>query len=472
MVQLFLEEFMEVLDLAKIIYGIDDKPRFPIMVLAGAQHVLTLFGATTLVPLIFGPALNMTPVQIGFFISCVYLSMGLATLLQTSKLGSGLPIVQGSSFSFIPPIMTIIGVYGAQGADVCLQYIGGALILGGLFMAVLGYTNLVGKVKKYISPVTVGPTIMAIGFSLAPVAIGGNAANYWPVSISVVALIFLFSLGLKNRYINIFSILGSVVIVYLSCLFLSFTGVFASDHPAFINLSGVAAANWFQFTGISPWGAPKFSMVAFTAIIAGFFAVFIESIGDYYNVSHACGLDDPTEGMINRGIGAEGLGCAIGGIFGGVACTSYTENIGLIGLTGVASRWVVRTGAVLLILMSFVGKLGALVASIPSPIIGGCYIALFGIIGALGIQALSRADMNSQRNVMIVGFSFLMALGLPGWVEGHQEMFFSLGLVGQVLWALGKTAMAVAGLSAGILDNLIPGTDEERGLTRVEKKDK
>ncbi|NCC95827.1 MAG: xanthine permease [Synergistales bacterium] len=452
--------------MAKLVYGVDDKPRFPIMVLAGAQHVLTLFGATTLVPLIFGPAMNMSPVQIGFFISCVYLSMGLATLLQTSSFGSGLPIVQGSSLSFIPPIMTIIGVYGSQGSDVCLQHIGGALILGGLLMAFTGYVGLVGKIKKYITPVTVGPTIMAIGFSLAPVAVGMNAANYWPVSLAVVGLIFLFSLGMKGRYINIFSILSSVVIVYLICLAMSLVGVFPSGHPAHVDLSSISNAKWFQFTGISPWGAPKFSIIAFGAILAGFFAVFIESIGDYYNVSNACGLDDPSESTINRGIGAEGLGCAIGGLFGGVACTSYTENIGLIGLTGVASRWVVRTGAIILILMSFVGKLGALVATMPSPIIGGCYIALFGIIGALGIQALTRADMGSQRNVMIVGFSFLMALGLPGWVEGQQEMFFSYGIVGQVLWAIGKTAMAVAGISAGILDNIIPGTDEERGITR------
>jgi xanthine/uracil permease len=150
---------------------------------------------------------------------------------------------------------------------------------------------------------------------------------------------------------------------------------------------------------------------------------------------------------------------------GAVGCTSYTENIGLIGLTGVASRNVVRVGAVLLIFMSLIGKLGALVATIPTPVIGGCYIALFGTIGALGIQALMRADMGSQRNVMIVGFAFLMALGLPEWIASKQDMFFSWGLVGQIIWAIGNTSMAVAGISACILDNILPGTLEERGLT-------
>jgi nucleobase transporter 1/2 len=184
------------------------------------------------------------------------------------------------------------------------------------------------------------------------------------------------------------------------------------------------------------------------------------------NCSFAAGIDDPTPEQINRGIGAEGIGCAISGLLGSVGTTSYTENIGLIGLTGVASRHVVRAGAVILILLSLVGKLGALIATMPSPVIGGAYITLFGTIGALGIQNLMRADMGSQRNVLIVGFSFLMALGLPGWVEPNQALFTgALGSTfGGMIWAIMKTPMAVAGILAAICDNIIPGTDEERGI--------
>lgn len=448
-----------------IVYGLDDRPPTPIMILAGFQHVLTLFGATTLVPLIFGPAMGMTPGEIGFFISCVYFAMGVATLIQTHpKLGSGLPIVQGSSFSFIPPIMTIIGAYKAMGPGVVMQYVGGSLIAGGLILSAIGYSRLVGVIRKVITPVVIGPTIMAIGFTLAPVAIGGNAANYWPVSLLVVFLVFFFSLISRSKYINIFSILASIIIAYLVCLFGSLLGLFGSGHAAFVDLTEVAAAPWFRFRIFMPWGPPKFSFLAFGAIIAGFFAVMIESIGDYHSVSYAAGLDDPDEGTISRGIGAEGLNCALTGLFGAIGTTSYTENIGLIGLTGVASRWVVRTGAVILIIMSMIGKLGALIATIPSPVIGGAYIALFGIIGALGIQVLMRADMGSQRNVLIVGFAFLMALGLPGWVEGQQDAFFAWGIPGQVLWAILTTPMAVAGISAAFWDSVVPGTPEERGI--------
>lgn len=451
----------------KLVYGIDDRPPLPIMILAGAQHVLTLFGATTLVPLVLGPAMGMTTAQIGAFIGCVYFSMGIATLFQTHpKIGSGLPIVQGSSFSFIPPIMTIIGAYKAMGPDVVMQYVGGALLAGGVVLSLLGYSRLIGRVRRIITPVVIGPTIMAIGFSLAPTAIQYNAANFWPVSLLVVLLVFFFSLVSKNKYFNIFAILSSVVIAYLLCLLLSLSGVFAPGHAAYIDLQSVYAAPWFRYKLFMPWGAPKLSGLAIGAIAAGFFCVMIESIGDYHNCSYAAGIDDPTPAQINRGIGVEGAMCALSGLLGSVATTSYTENIGLIGLTGVASRYVVRAGAVILILLSLIGKLGALIATMPTPVIGGAYITLFGTIGALGIQNLMRADMGSQRNVLIVGFAFLMALGLPGWVEPNQALFAgALGTTfGGMIWAVLKTPMAVAGILAALCDNLVPGTPEERGI--------
>lgn len=451
----------------QLVYGINDCPPAPILILAGAQHVLTLFGATTLVPLVLGPAMGMSTQQIGAFIGCVYFSMGIATLIQTwPKLGSGLPIVQGSSFSFIPPLMTIIGAYKALGPGVVMQYVGGSLIVGGIVLSLLGYSRLIGLIRKLITPVVIGPTIMAIGFSLAPTAIQFNAANYWPISLLVVVLVFFFSLCSKNKYFNIFAVLGSIVIAYLICLGLSLAGVFQQGHAAYINLANVTAAPWFRFNVFMPWGAPKFSGLAIGAIVAGFFCVMIESIGDYHNCSYAAGIDDPSPEQINRGIGAEGMCCAISGILGSVGTTSYTENIGLIALTGVASRYVVRMGAVILILLSLIGKLGALIATMPTPIIGGAYITLFGTIGALGIQNLMRADMGSQRNVLIVGFAFLMALGLPGWVEPHQAMFTgALGSTfGGMIWAVMKTPMAVAGVLALICDNIIPGTKEERGI--------
>ncbi|MDR3280195.1 MAG: purine/pyrimidine permease [Synergistaceae bacterium] len=452
----------------KVLFGIDDKPKLPVAILAGAQHVLTLFGATTLVPLICGPAMGMSAAQIAAFLGCVYFGMGVATLIQTwPVMGSGLPIVQGSSFSFIPPIITITGMYSAQGPDAIMRHVGGALIVGGIALAVIGYTGLVGRVRRIITPVVIGPTIMAIGFSLAQTAIVGNASKYWPISLLVVALVFFFSLVSKNRFFNIFAVLGAVVIAYLLCLAGSLAGVFPEGHAAYVNLKSVAEADWLRLKLIMPWGAPKFGLAATGAILAGFLCVMIESIGDYHSCAFAAGIDDPSEQQVSRGIGAEGLSCALSGIFGSVGTTSYTENIGLIGLTGVASRYVVRIGAVILILMSFLGKFGALVSTMPSPVIGGAYITLFGTIGALGIQNLMRADIGSQRNILIVGFAFLMSQGLPAWVEPNQAVFtesFLGSALGSTVWAILKTPMAVAAICAAVCDSSVPGTPEERGI--------
>ncbi|MDR2176162.1 MAG: purine/pyrimidine permease [Synergistaceae bacterium] len=457
----------------EVVYGVNDTPPLPIMLLAGAQHVLTLFGATTLVPLIFGPAMGMNAEQLAKFIGCVYFGMGVATLIQTHpKLGSGLPIVQGSSFSFIPSIMTIIGAYSASGPETVMQYVGGGLIVGGILLGLVGYTGLAGRIRRFITPVVIGPTIMAIGFSLAGTAVG-SASQFWPVSLLVVVLIFAFSLVIDNKIVNIFAVLSAITAAYLVCAAASAAGWVTAGHPAFVDFKNVAGAPVWRTDIFMPWGAPKFSLPAIGAMLAGFFAVMIESIGDYHSCSYSAGLEDPDAATISRGIGAEGFNCALAGLLGAVGTTSYTENIGLINLTGVASRSVVRTGAVLLIVMSLLGKVGALVATLPTPVIGGAYIALFGAIGALGIQVLLRADMGSQRNILIVGFAFLMAMGLPGWMEQESVRIAlmdpsrgeTLSTLGGMLWAILKTPMAVAGICAAVCDSLVPGTDRERGIT-------
>ena len=255
----------------KMVYGINDKPPLLITLLSGAQHVLTLFGSTTLVPLIFGPAMGMDALQIASLISCVYFGMGVATLIQTSKkLGSGLPIVQGSSFSFIPSVMTIIALYKAAGPETVMQYMGGGLIAGGIILSVIGYSKIVGVIRKVITPVVIGPVIMAIGFSLAGTAVQGNAANYWPASLAVVILIFLFSLVIKNKYINIFAILLAIILTYCACLLLSVEGIFEPSHPAYVDLTKVTEAEWIRNykNVIMPWGMPKFSLMAFAALLA------------------------------------------------------------------------------------------------------------------------------------------------------------------------------------------------------------
>ncbi len=171
--------------------------------------------------------------------------------------------------------------------------------------------------------------------------------------------------------------------------------------------------------------------------------------------------------MISRGIGTEGVGCLVAGVFGtGNGTTSYSENIGAIGLTRVGSRRVVQMGALLMLLLGAVPKFGALFTTLPQPIVGGMYCALFGMITAVGLSNLQFVDLNSSRNLFIIGFAFFMGLSVPSYFAENLLVWSdSWKWLANIFNTLGQTGMAVGAFLALILDNLIPGTDEERGLT-------
>ncbi|MCP3962215.1 MAG: xanthine permease [bacterium] len=476
------------------IYGLDDKPELPRTLVLSAQHVLTMFGATVSVPLLFGPIMGMTAAETARLISAVMLCSGLATLVQTT-FGSRLPIVQGVSFSFLGAFFLIIGGAAAEAeaagvpvGPLAMQYIAGAIILGALVEMFVGFSGLVGALRKILSPVVIGPVIMLIGLALfqhgAP-----KAGTHWPISGLTIVLIIVFSLVLsrKKRFFQLFPILTAVVAVTTLCFILSKTGVFAAGHPSHVNLEAVNESQWVRLAPgelFFPWGWPKFSFAFFLAVLAGYLASMIESIGDYHAVSYMAGAGDPTSKQLSRGIGSEGIGCFLTGVFGGFASTSYSENIGLIGLTKVASRHVVQVGGVILILLGIFGKFGGFAAAIPGPVVGGLYCALFGLIAAIGVQQLAKADLSSDRNLFIAGFSLFMGLSVPAYfaargsvdaigpgqmlalytptVEGH------LGWMGDklagIVTSIGSTGMAVAAICGIVLDNLVPGTPEERGL--------
>ena len=182
------------------------------------------------------------------------------------------------------------------------------------------------------------------------------------------------------------------------------------------------------------------------------------------------GGGDPDEKQLSRGIGCEGIGCALTSVLGGFSSTSYSENVGLIGLTRVGSRFVVQIAAVILILLGLVGKFGALAASIPSPIVGGLYCALFGLISAVGVKELMKADLDVDRNLFIAGFSLFMGLSVPYYFGSAQgtELLDSIGSVSvglrDIVQSIGKTGMAVAAIIGLTLDNTLPATRKQRGL--------
>lgn len=460
----------------KVLYGLDDRPPFGKAVVLALQHVLTMFGSTVAVPLLLGPAMGMDTLGIATLISSVMLCSGVATLIQ-STFGSRLPIIQGVSFSFLAAFFMIIGTIHPEGeavsAGAAMPYIAGAVIVGAVFEMIIGFSGLMGQIRKVLSPVVVGPVIMLIGLALysagAPIA-----ASHWPISILTMVLITTFSFVwarhslIFQMFPMLLAILGAVGV----CTVCSLLGLFDPGHPARPNLEAFEQSPWFRVEKVLlPWGAPKFQLGFIVAVVAGYLASMIESFGDYHACKQMAGGGDPTSEEISKGIGCEGIGCALTGIFGGFSSTSYSENVGLIGLTKVGSRYVVQIGAVILILLGLFGKFGALAAAIPQPVVGGLYCVMFGLISAVGIRQFARADLASDRNLFIGGFSLFMGISVPYYfANGGAEAVDATFVDGldNVINAIGQTGMAVAAILGITLDNVIPGTRRERGLEPLE----
>jgi nucleobase transporter 1/2 len=469
-----------------MIYGLDDRPPFGRALMLGAQHVLTMFGATVAVPLLLAPAMNLSPQQTGRLISAVMLASGAATLLQAT-IGSRLPIVQGMSFSFIAAYLSIIsGVKDdGGGPQEMMQYIAGAILAGAVVEAVVGYSGLIGRLKRFLSPVVTGPVIMLIGLALfqhgAP-----KAGADWPTSGLTVVLVIVFSLvlGRQKTLFRIFPVLLALALVVTLCWLLSVAGVYRPGHPSYVDLTAARSAPWLRSRLdeiLFPWGWPRFHAGFFFAILAGYLASIIESFGDYYACARLAAGRDPTPREISRGIGAEGIGCFLAGLVGGFSSTSYSENIGLVGLTKVGSRYVVQLGALILIALGFLGKFGALAAAIPGPVIGGIYCVMFGLIAAVGVQQLARCDLSSDRNLFIAGFTLFMGLSVPAWfsaVESREtiqplqtlamyrptvETFLARlpAALADIVAAIGSTGMAVGAILGLLLDNLLPGKPQQ-----------
>ena len=464
-----------------LIYGLDDKPRPARALGLASQHVLTMFGATVSVPLLLGPDMGMTPEQIGLLISAMMLSSGVATLIQAT-VGTRLPIVQGASFAFLGAFFAIIQQGKQKGwmPSEVMQYIGGAMLVGGAVELAAGFTGLVGRMRKVVSPVMIGPVIMLIGLALfkhgAP-----KAATHLPTGGLTIVLIIVFSLLLSRRstFFRIFPVITAVFLVVLVCWVLSRANIFDAGHPSHVELSAAAASPWVRWDPREvcfPWGRPRFAVGFVFAVLAGYLASMVESFGDYYACSYLAGKAAPTPRQISRGIGCEGLGCMLASVFGGFCVTSYSENIGVVALTKVGSRQVVQIAAMLLIVLGVFGKFGALAAAIPEPVVGGLYCSLFGLIAAVGIQQLAKADLRSDRNLFIAGFSLFMGLSVPAIFDQSVAATYPpdpmLGALpswlSEIVNAIGQTSMAVAAICGIFLDNVIPGTAKERGLIDTE----
>lgn len=375
----------------------------------GLQHVLAMFASNVTPSIIVAGAAGLAfggPEQV-YLIQMAMLFAGIATLFQTvgiGPIGARLPIMQGTSFAFVG---VLAGIAATQGLGVALS----ACIIGGVVHFILG--GFIKHLRWLFPPLITGLVILAIGLYLIPVAIkyaAGGAASFqmeaesfgslmhWTVALSVVIVALLLKFFTSGTTSSAAILIGLIVGYLVALAF------------GMVNFAPVANASWI--TGITPlpYGF-EFSLGAVIAVTLVSIVSAIETVGDASATTKAGAGREATDEEIAGATYADGLGTAVAGVFGGLPNTSFSQNVGIVGMTGIMSRHVVTIGALVLILCGLVPKIGAVIASMPLPVLGGGVIVMFGMVAAAGLNVLSEVTMN-RRNMVIIAVSLAAGLGL------------------------------------------------------------
>mmetsp|Transcript_29369 Transcript_29369/g.82823 ORF Transcript_29369/g.82823 Transcript_29369/m.82823 type:complete len:598 (-) Transcript_29369:370-2163(-) len=473
-------------------YGVNDVPPWYLCILLGFQHYLTMLGSTVLIPLLLVPAMGGSNSDVARVINTMFFVSGLNTLVQTT-FGDRLPIVQGGSFSYLPPAFAVIAKLSDQSYPsendrflATMQALQGSIILASFVQMFIGYSGLMSLLLKFVSPITTASVVALVGLSLYTVGWTG-VGQCFEVGAIQILLVILFSQYLAKvevpmgplgrvRIFQLFPVVLAIVACWIYAAILTGTGVYDSvpGSPCRTDNTDILAnAPWFYFPYPFQWGSPSFDVGNWLAMCAGTLASIFESIGDYYAVAKLSGAPLPPRQVLSRGIGAEGFGTLLAGLWGtGNGTTSYSENIGAIGLTGVGSRRAVQWGALIFLVFGMFGKFGALFAAMPWPMVSGIFCCTLGLIASVGVSQLQYTDQNSSRNLFIFGFAVFNALSLQWYFTDYQAnnngampIQSNSQIVNDIFNTLFATPPFVGMLAAIFLDCTVPGTREERGLT-------
>jgi len=375
----------------------------------GLQHVLAMFASNVTPSIIVAGAAGLafgSAEQI-YLIQMAMLFAGVATIFQTmgfGPVGARMPIMQGTSFAFVG---VLAGISATQGLGVALT----ACIIGGLIHFALG--SVIGRIRFLFPPLITGLVILAIGLYLIPVGIkyaAGGAADFqmaaesfgslkhWTVALTVIVVALLFKFKTSGALSNAAILIGLLA------------GYAVAAMLGMVSLAGFQKASWVTSIQVLPYGF-EFSLGAVIAVTLVSIVSAVETVGDASATAKAGAGRDATDEEIAGATYADGLGTAVAGVFGGLPNTSFSQNVGIVGMTGVMSRHVVTIAGVILVICGLLPKIGALIASMPLPVLGGGVIVMFGMVAAAGMNVLSEVKM-TRRNMVIIAISLTAGLGL------------------------------------------------------------
>ncbi len=435
----------------KMTLDVNEKPPIAKWIILAIQHVFAMFGATILVPILVNSAAGETVLTI----PVALVTSGIGTLIYILCTKGKSPVYLGSSFAFIAPIAAAYLKGGVSGAMT------GIMVVGLIYIIVAIVIKLIGKnwIDKLLPPVVIGPMIMIIGLGLAPSAVSqigltSGAELDWKILL-VAVVSFLVTAIVMTRakgFLKVIPFLVGIISGYVLSIILGL-----------VDFTAVAEASFFSVPKfIIPFVnyAPNFSALITIAPIA--LVTLCEHIGDHTSLSNIIGKDLLKDPGLDRTILGDGIATFVAGVLGGPANTTYGENTSVVGMTKVASVWVIGLAAIIAIIIGFLGKFTALVSTIPNAVLGGVSLLLYGFIAVNGLKVLIKNQIDFEKTKNIVVASTMLVLGLGG---------ASISIISGDL-SITISGMSLAAIIGIILNLILPDEKEEANVNKQKNEKK
>ena len=422
----------------------------------GLQHVLTMYGGIIAVPLIIGQAAGLSSADVGLLIAASLFAGGLATLLQTQGIpffGCRLPLVQGVSFAGVSTMVAIIGSDGAGGLPVVF----GAVIVASVIGLLI--TPLFSSITKYFPPLVTGIVITTIGLTLMPVtarwAMGGNSqspdfgsmANIGLAAITLVLVLLLSKLG--SASISRLSILLAIVI-----------GTLVATAVGMTDFSRVLEGPLVALPEVLHFGMPEFRLAAILSMLIVIIVTMVETSADILAVGEIIETKVDSK-RLGNGLRADMISSALAPLFGSFTQSAFAQNVGLVAVTGIKSRYVVATGGLILVTLGLLPVMGRLVAAVPTAVLGGAGLVLFGTVAASGIRTLAQVDYRNNMNLIIVATSIgfgMIPIAAPNFYQHFPTWF-------ETIFHSGISSAAIMAILLNLLFNhLRAGNSDQQSV--------
>lgn len=498
-----------------LLYSVEDVPPWYHIILFSIQHYLALFGGLLVKTYLIAPVLCIgpeDPARAHLVSTCGFVS-GLATLLQAT-IGVRLPIVQTPGVVFLLPVVahltspewkcpddfvseinsansTIPKAESDEMWQVRMREVQGAILVASIIELIVGLSGLITYVTRLVTPLVITPVLALTGLSLFENATK-LVSSSWGIAVLTMVLLILFSYMLDRisipccaysrkkgctfkpfQFFKFYPVLLAMIISWLLSLVLTHYSVYPVGSKARTDYNTKILSNspWFRIPYPGQWGLPSVSFAGVFGMLVAVIASIVDTIGDYYACVMLSGAPSPPAHALSRGVFFDGIGGVLSALWGtGNSSTSSSGNIAVIGITKVASRRVVQGAAILMMILGTFSKFGALFVTIPEPIIGGVFFVLFSVNTSVGLANLKYVDLDSSRNLLAIGFPLFCGIAIPKWLDQNSALLHTgVKELDSILLVILRNNVFVGGFLGLLLDQLLPGTDEERGITKWEE---